>query len=403
MSDYVIRGDRPVLVYKKCDALFFISVLLLWGLGIFTILICTQGVGERFFHDRYYFLWRQLAFSVVGAAGLVFFAVFPVKMIRKITFYFAIASVFLCLLALLPGIGSSRNGAPRWISIPHVITFQPSELIKFTMVLYLSNLFDKHFQEYEENNREFMYPAIALVILSGSVFIQRDLSTSVMIFGIGVAMFIVSGSPLRAFIPLITLIIPIAVLMTLTHRYRLLRILSFLKPSDYTSTSGYQALASERAISAGGIWGVGTGSGLEKLSSIPEIQTDYIFAGWATAMGLVGVIAYFLILGIFLFRGLVISFNCPNKFASFASFGCVFTIATQSVVNCAVVCGAAPTTGIPLPFFSSGGSSLIVTLCMCGFVINASHCDADNDYGGDRNKKRNIEEKESFGETVVEL
>lgn len=401
MSEYVIRADRSVLVYKKCDAFFLISVLLLWGLGIFTILICTQGVGERFFHDRYYFLWRQLAYSAVGAVGLVFFAAVPVNTIRRFAFMFAVASVFLCLMALLPGIGSSRNGAPRWISIPHVITFQPSELIKFTMVLYLSHLFDKHSQEYEENNKEFMYPAIALAILAGSIFIQRDLSTSVMVFGIGVAMFIVSGSPVKVFLPILTLIFPVAILMTLTHRYRLLRILSYIRPSDYTSTSGYQALASERAISSGGIWGVGTGSGLEKISGIPEIQTDYIFAGWATAMGLIGVLGYFLLLGIFLVRGLFIAFRCPNKFASLGAFGCVFTIATQSVVNCAVVCGAAPTTGIPLPFFSSGGSSLIVTLCMCGFVINASHCDADN---GFKDKKSiDIEDTESFGEMVVEL
>lgn len=400
MSEYVIHADKPILPYKKSDTLFFISVLILWGLGIFTVLICTQGVGERFFGNRYYFLWRQLAYSVVGFIGFGFFATVPVGVIRRFAFGFAVISVFLCLLALIPGIGSSRNGAPRWISIPHLITFQPSELIKFTMVLYLSHLFDKHSREYEENNREFMVPAFSLVILAGAIFVQRDLSTSVMVFGIGVALFIVSGSPLKAFIPLITLIIPVVVLMTLTHRYRLLRILSFLNPGEYTSTSGYQALASERAISAGGIWGLGTGSDLDRISSIPEIQTDYIFAGWASAMGLVGVYGYFLVLGIFIFRGLVIAFNCPDKFASYATFGCVFTLATQSIANCAVVCGAAPTTGIPLPFFSCGGSSLIITLCMCGFVINASHCDADNELDIIKKVK---DDKESFGETVVEL
>lgn len=401
MSEYVIHADKPVLAYKRSDPLFLISVLLLWGLGIFTILICTQGVGERFFHNRYYFLWRQLAYSAVGAAGLVFFAAVPVNALRRFTLAFAATSVVLCLFALMPVIGSARNGAPRWVSIPHVITFQPSELVKFTMVLYLSHLFDKHSNEYEENNREFMYPAIGLLILAGAIFIQKDLSTSVMVFCIGVGMFIVSGSPVRVFLPIMLLVGPLTALMTLTHRYRLLRILSFFRPNDYTTTSGYQALASERAISAGGIWGVGTGSGLDNNISIPEVQTDYIFAGWATAMGLAGVFAYLLLLGIFLFRGIKIAKNCPNKFAALGAFGCVFTITAQSLINLAVVCGAAPTTGIPLPFFSSGGSSLIVTLCMCGFVINASHCDADNGY--EEKKISEIEFNESFGETVVEL
>nr|WP_318710806.1 putative peptidoglycan glycosyltransferase FtsW [uncultured Treponema sp.] len=403
MSEYVIHADKPVVAYKRSDPLFLISVLMLWGLGIFTILICTQGVGERLFHNRYYFLWRQLACSAVGAVGLVFFAAVPVNALRRFSLTFAATSVVLCLFALLPVIGSAKNGAPRWVSIPHLITFQPSEMVKFAMVLYLSHLFDKHSAEYEENNKEFMVPAIGLIILAGAIFAQRDLSTSVMVFGIGVCMFIVSGSPVRVFVPIMFLLFPFTALVILTQRYRLLRILSFFRPDDYTTTSGYQALASKRAISAGGIWGVGTGSGLDSNLTIPEIQTDYIFAGWATAMGLIGVWGYLLLLGIFVFRGMKIAVSCPNKFAALGAFGCVFTIAVQSMVNLAVVCGVAPTTGIPLPFFSSGGSSLIITLCMCGFVINASHCDADNDRGSEKKKISDIEFNESFGETVVEL
>ncbi|MDO4506553.1 MAG: putative peptidoglycan glycosyltransferase FtsW [Spirochaetales bacterium] len=403
MSEYVIHADKPVIASRKSDPLFLISVLMLWGLGIFTILICTQGVGERFFHNRYYFLWRQLAYSAVGAAGLVFFAAVPINALRRFSLAFAVTSVVLCLFALLPVIGSARNGAPRWVSIPHVITFQPSELVKLTMVLYLSHLFDKHSDEYEENNKEFMVPAIGLSILAGSIFLQKDLSTSVMVFCIGVCMFIVSGSPVKVFVPILSLVFPVTIYVILTHRFRLLRVLSFLRPNDYTTTSGYQALASERAISTGGIWGVGTGSGLDSSLTIPEIQTDYIFAGWATAMGLVGVFGYLLLLGIFVFRGMKIAVECPNKFAALGAFGCVFSIAIQSLINLAVVCRVAPTTGIPLPFFSSGGSSLIITLCMCGFVINASHCDADNDSGVEKKKISDIEFNESFGETVVEL
>lgn len=401
MSDYVIHADKPVLGSKKGDPLFLISVLLLWGLGIFTILICTQDVGEKFFHNRYYFLWRQLAYSAVGAVGLVFFAAIRVNVLERFSLSFAVTSVVLCVFALLPIIGSARNGAPRWVSIPHVISFQPSELVKFSMVLYLSHLFDKHSNEYKENISEFKYPAFALAVFAGAIFIQKDLSTSIMVFCIGVSLFIITGSPVRVFLPILSLIVPVAVLMTLTHRYRLLRILSFLRPNDYISTSGYQTRSSIRAISSGGLWGVGTGSGLDNISSIPEVQTDYIFSGWATSMGLMGVYAYLFLLGIFLYRGIKIAINCPNRFAALGSFGCVFTIATQSMINLAVVCGAAPTTGIPLPFFSSGGSSLIVTLCMCGFVINSSHCDADNEI--DRKKGTEIEFNESFGETVVEL
>lgn len=402
MNEYVIHADRPFTSNKKSDPLFLISVLLLWGIGIFTVLICTQGVGERFFHNRYYFLWRQLAYSAVGAAGLVFFAAVPVNTLRRFSFSLAVTSVVLCLMALMPVIGSARNGAPRWVSIPHLITFQPSELVKFTSIIYLSHLFDKHSDEYQENNREFMYPTVGLFILAGVIFLQKDLSTGLFVFGIGVAMFIVSGSPVKIFLSVGSLIIPVLVLMVLTQRYRLLRIISFIRPEDFTSTAAYQSSRSLNAISSGGIWGVGTGSGLENNINIPEIQTDYIFAGWATAMGLVGVLAYFLLMGVFVFRGMKIALKCPDKFASLGAFGCVFTIAAQSFVNLAVVSGCLPTTGIPLPFFSCGGSSLFVTLCMCGFVINASHCNADNETT-ERKKSSDIEFNESFGEMVIEL
>ena len=124
---------------------------------------------------------------------------------------------------------------------------------------------------------------------------------------------------------------------------------------------------------------------------IPEVQADYIFASWAEAMGLGGVICYFTLLGFFIWRGVKIAVSCKNRFAAFASFGFVVIIALQSLINCAVVCGALPSTGIPLPFFSLGGSSIIISLCMCGFVVNASRCDTEEDYNSFENDFVEIE------------
>lgn len=400
MNGYRFFPDRPVMNYRKRDTLFFVCVILLWGLGIFTLYICTPGVGERFFRNKNYFLYRQLACSVLGFAGFFFFAIVPVRVIRRCVFALALVSLALCLLALFPGIGSERKGASRWIVIPHIVTFQPSELVKFSLVLYLAHMFDAHSAEYEESSKEFIYPVAALLAFVIVILCQRDLSTGAFIFCIGIAMFILSGASLKWLIPFSTLVIPASLILICTEVYRLNRILAFFRPDEFALTAGYQTSASERAIVSGGVWGVGTGAGLEKISGIPEIQTDYIFAGWAASMGLLGVTCYFLLLAVFAFRGFSIAVHCPDRFAAYSAFGCTLSIFCQSVFNCAVVCGASPTTGIPLPFFSSGGSSLIVTLCMCGFIINASHCGADKETGNESNAA--LEERESIGGVVVE-
>ncbi|MGN0730127.1 peptidoglycan glycosyltransferase FtsW [Treponema sp.] len=400
MTEYTFFPDRPVANYRKSDSVFIVCTLLLWGIGIFTLYVCSPGVGERFFGNKNYFLNRQIVSSVVGFAGLIFFAVVPLRTIRRFVFAFAVVSFVLCVMASLPGIGSERKGASRWIVIPHLFSFQPSELVKFAVVLYLAHMFDAHSSEYEESSREFIYPVAALLLFVIAIFCQRNLSTGIFVFALGVAMFVLSGASLKWLLPFSVLAVPAAAILVTMEEYRLIRILAYLFPEKFKFSAGYQVSASERAISAGGIWGTGIGEGLEKISLIPEIQTDYIFAGWATMMGLFGVTSYFILLAVFSYRGFKIALSCPDRFAAYGAFGCTLCIFCQSVFNCAVVCGACPTTGIPLPFFSSGGSSLIMTLCMCGFIINASHCDADKDSG--RKSENSLDNVETIGGVVVE-
>ncbi len=402
MSEYIFRPDRPIKNYRKSDIVFIICVLLLWGLGIYTLYICSAGIGEKFFKDKNYFFKRQLASSVLGFAGMIVFTFLDIRTIRKFAFSFAVFCIALCFIALIPGVGGNRNGASRWIVIPHLISFQPSELVKFSVVLYLAHMFDSHSNEYNESSKDVLFPFFILGLFAAVIFLQRNLSTGIFVIALGIAMFILSGAPIKWIFPVSILVIPLLVLLVLTEEYRLMRVLAFLQPDKFSLTTGYQTSASERAISGGGIWGTGITEGLEKIATIPEIQTDYIFAGWATIMGLFGVTCYFLLLLIFTLRGFKIALNCPNKFASFTAFGCTLSIFAQSIFNCGVVCGVIPTTGIPLPFFSSGGTSLIVTFCMCGFIINASHYDADKDNEQSLKKSYKNNDIESIGGVVVE-
>ncbi|MCR5437546.1 MAG: putative lipid II flippase FtsW [Treponema sp.] len=383
MNSYTFFAMKPSEKYNKIDVGFLVSVILLWGFGLFTVFVCSQSYAARFFNnDSFYFVKRQLACSAVGFAFFLFFMFTDIKVIKKLIMLIVIVSFVLCVLTYIPFLSVEKNGARRWLKLPFNFTFQSSELVKFTLVIYLANYFEKQFEITNEKDRDVL-PCVgvflAFVIV---VLFQKDFSTSIFLTMIGLLMFFVSGSKLKWFWPFLILAIPVVIIMIASEQYRIERIVGFLRPAEGSGSFNYQVNAAKNAISAGGLWGVGIGRGLSKLNSIPEVQADYIFAGWSESMGFVGVIAYLAMLIFFALRGYRAAFRCPSRFAAYGSFGCVSVIFLQSIINIMVVCGMLPSTGIPLPFFSVGGSSIIVTLIMCGFVVNASRCEESGDEPG---------------------
>jgi len=157
--------------------------------------------------------------------------------------------------------------------------------------------------------------------------------------------------------------------------------MSFLHPERDPLGAGYQVNAALEALSVGGFWGRGIGNGIRKISSIPEVQSDFIFAVWAEEMGFIGVLAYFALIVAFAARGLIISLRARDRFRSYLGIGCTAVIFYQSIMNCAVVARVFPATGVPLPFFSSGGSSILITLCLCGLIINVSRRGREGEEG----------------------
>ncbi len=375
MNQFTFYANKPSQKYNKVDIWLLASILLLWGLGIFTLYVCSQNFALRAFGDPIYFVKRQLLCSAVGFVLFAGFAVTDMKYVRKFVGLIVIATIVLCLLTFIPGISITKNGARRWIRLPGNFSFQPSELVKFALVLFLANYFDKQDKLLDPEEKTVFPCVIFLIVFAGIVFAQKDFSSGVFIMLMGILLFFVSGAKLLWIFPFALLAIPAGFLMITLNPYRLQRLIGWISPDDFSSTINYQSLNAKRAISAGGVWGSGIGAGLSKINSIPEVQADYIFAGWAEAMGYIGVVLYFVLLVYFAYRGYKAAFNNPDKFSSLATFGCVSAIVLQSLVNTMVVCGLLPTTGINLPFFSLGGTSIIVTLAMCGFIVNASRCE----------------------------
>lgn len=376
MDNYIFTSERPLGTYKKSDTGFLAATILLSGLGIFSLMISSQGFALRAFGNQFYFVKRQLITFAIGVVIFIVFASLPIKLIRKILPFIVIGTFVLCLLTFITPLSIERNGARRWLKMPFSFTLQPSELAKFAVVLFLANLFDKQAAlEYRED-QSVTSAIIGLSAFVLVIFCQKDFSTGMFIFSVGILMFFVTGMKLLWILPFAPVAIVGVFLLIALEPYRIERIIGFLRPDLNLFTFNYQSIAARRAISSGNFFG----NGIEDLAwsrRVPEVQADYIFTGWTEAMGFVGVLIYLALLLFFTWRGCKASMECRNRFAAYASFGCVIMITLQSLMNIAVVCGVLPVTGVPLPFFSLGGSSVIVTLAMCGFILNASRCDAD--------------------------
>jgi cell division protein FtsW len=360
------------------DTGFVVSVILLLGLGLITLYASSTSYATRVFDDSFYFVKRQLVSAGIGLLLLGIASIINLNFVRKILPIIFISTIILCFMTFLPFIGVERNGARRWIKLPLLGTFQPSEIAKLTIILFLANFFDKKHNILKESGFNIGQAVVGLFFTVLIVFLQDDFSTAFFIMIVGLLMFFVAGIKLGWFLGFCVFSLPIVILFIFTESYRVKRLIAFFNPEQYSHGVNYQINASRRAISSGGFWGEGLGSGLKRVTGIPEVQADFIFAGWSEAMGFIGVILFFALIFYFAWRGYKIAFRCEDKFRSYTAFGIVTSIVLQTLLNCGVVCGALPATGIPLPFFSSGGSSLIITLLMCGVVINISKFDNNN-------------------------
>jgi cell division protein FtsW len=374
MGRYPIAAEN-IASSRRADTGFVIAVILLCGLG-FTTLYSTSGdIALRMEGDALYFVKRQLLFLLGGFICMTAVVFMDLDMLRRFLRVIVGVTIFLCVLPHVPLIGGEKNGAFRWIYIGPV-TFQPSELAKLILVIFLANLFAKKYERLDEPAVS-VVPAIVMTgLFFAVVYLQNDLSTSFIILLLGLSMFFIAGVRFRWFAGIIGLGIPLGLYFILAKPYRIERLIAYFNPEADPQGGGYQVMAAKQALLSGGFWGRGLGGGVRKISSIPEVHADFIFAGWSEEMGFVGVIVYLLLLGFFTWRGYRIAVECPDRYRSLSAFGAVTAIVLQSLMNCGVVSSLLPATGIPLPFFSSGGSSLVFSLLFCGIIINVSRWNA---------------------------
>ncbi|GHV45295.1 cell division protein FtsW [Spirochaetia bacterium] len=347
------------------------SILLLTGLGLVTLYSSSYAFGQRFFGNGLYFISRQL---ILGLAGIVFFffaSRIKLEILRKCIKLLVIGTFILCLLTFVPGIGVNKNGASRWIKIASW-TYQPSEMVKLVLPLYLAHIFDKKKDTLDSFTSGVLPPVLVTALFFIVIYFQNNFSTAVFIAVNALIIFFLAGVKFRYFFAAIVMLLPLSGLLILTKEHRLRRVISFFWPDWEPQGAGYQVRSSLLTIMSGGAFGKGIGQGTRKIASVPEVHSDFIFASFAEESGFLGVLLLFILFGVFACQGYKAALKAETAFRRLLAYGLVTMVVSQALLNVAVVSGSLPATGVPLPFFSAGGSSLATTLLMAGLIVNVS-------------------------------
>ncbi|MDR0663775.1 MAG: putative lipid II flippase FtsW [Spirochaetaceae bacterium] len=354
------------------DHALIVCVLLLTGAGLAALYSASYSFAENWYNgDRWHFVSRQSVFAAVGFVFFFIAANINMETLRGSIKFLVAAAAVLCCMTFVPGIGLNLNGASRWIGIGG-FSFQPSELVKLVLPLYLAHIFDKKKEKLDTFLYGILPPTLITALFFTLILLQNNFSTAVFIASNALVIFFLAGIKKRFFASAVIVFLPISFLLVFTKEHRVRRLMSFLQPKLEPLGAGYQAQMSKRSVESGGFWGKGIGQGTRKIESVPEIQSDFIFSAFSEEGGFIGVVIFILVFAFFAWRGYRAALRADGTFKRLLACGMVNIIVSQTLLNIAVVSGAVPATGVPLPFFSAGGSSLLVTLIMSGLIVNIS-------------------------------
>jgi cell division protein FtsW len=345
---------------KSGDFILVLLILLLLGIGVSVLYSASYTNAERLGKDPRYFFFKQILWIALGGVGCFVASRTPLELFRRAVPFILLLSLVLILLTFVPQLSHQVQGARRWIFV-FGQSFQPSELVKLTMVIYLSSICSKKEDRINDPVNSIIPPLIVVSLFVCLILIKNDFSTDLVIFGTSVLIFYIALIKLYYFLFLL-----------LSKEHRVQRIISFVNPAGDPAGAGFQVLQARQALVNGAFLGRGLGMGTKKMGDLPEAHSDFIFAVVGEELGFVGIIFIMLLFILFAYRGYSIALRSRDSFQYYLAFGATTMIFLQAMLNMAVVAGLVPATGIPLPFFSSGGSSILMTLIMTGLLINVS-------------------------------
>ena len=346
------------------------------SLGFVMVASSSIYVADEMTGDPFYFASRQLIFISVGLLTMSIFLLLPSDFLFKSDWVFMLISILLLVALFIPDIGTSVNGSIRWIRLGP-INIQPSEVCKFSLILYISGYSVRRMSEIN-TLRSFLKPLFLLFIISLLIMGQPDLGSTAIICLLVVAILFYAGISFFQFSLLSILISLLGYLAISSSPMRLARVLAFTDPfaEDVVRNAGWQLSNSLISIGQGGWFGLGIGNSFQKNFFLPEAHTDFIFAILVEELGIVGglvLIALFVVLFIGILRVALDSFSKDRLFQGYVSFGIMVLIAVQALFNMAVNIGLLPTKGLTLPFISYGGTSIIIMMSLIAIVIRINN------------------------------
>ncbi|MDK2835881.1 MAG: cell division protein FtsW [Thermosediminibacterales bacterium] len=356
---------------KSPDFVLIMTVSILLGIGI-VMVFSSSAVWAFYKHkDSLYFLKRQMAWCMIGLFAMVIMMNFSYWKLKRYSKLVLFGTLFLLIIVLIPGIGIELNYARRWIGVGS-ITVQPSEIAKMGIILFLASSLSKRQSEIKHLITGIGPYLLILGIVCSLILKQPDLSTSVVIAATAIIMIFTAGARITHMIMIGIASTLLGIYFILSEDYRLERFISFMNPWADAKDTGYHIIQSLYALGSGGILGLGLGKSRQKFFYLPEPQTDFIFSILGEELGFIGGFIVIFLFIIFIWRGFKIALRAPDLFGCLLAMGITTMIGLQAIINLAVVTASIPVTGIPLPFISFGGSSLVLTLAGVGILLNIS-------------------------------
>ena len=357
---------------KPFDFWLFITVLILLSMGLIMVFSASAPTAANKYDNIYYFIEKQLKFAVLGVVAMLLAANYDYRKYgRKTILALMGASIIMLIMVLIPGIGRETNGSWRWIYIG-TYAFQPSEMAKLALILFLSYFLSKRKKPLNTLFGDLMPYLFVVGLISVLLLLEIHLSQTIIMISISIIILFVAGAKIKHFLLLAAPVCAAIVAVISFTDYMTPRINSFIDPWSSPRDEGYQTIQSLYAIGSGGLFGRGLGQSMQKYLYLPFSYNDYIFAVLAEELGYIGVVAVLLLFMIFIWRGIKIAVHAPDVYGSLIATGVTALIAVQSLFNVAVVTNTVPPTGVSLPFFSSGGTSLVFFMVEVGILLNIS-------------------------------
>ena len=337
----------------------------LLSIGLLMVFSASPTMAMRL-GDSYYYLKKHLLSLAIGCVALYLGFRADMKFLNNWAVQIMWAGLFLLLAVFIPGAGMGAGGAHRWL-YTGIFSFQPAEFAKIALIIFLAK---------ELSGKTLLnaaLPALAAVLAYILLIIKEpDVGTAIIIALVAFAVFYLAGASLKSFIPVLVAGFLGFIALSITSPYRMNRLLAFRDPWEDPRGTGFHIIQSLIAVGSGGLFGLGLGGSRQKFFYLPQNYTDFIFAILCEELGLIGAIMVLFLFVLFIIRGIRIIRNAPDAFSMLLSGGIVSWIGLQAMLNLSVVLGVLPTTGIPLPFISYGGTSLAATLFGVGILLNIS-------------------------------